>query len=50
VPNHNGVVLEEIVEEEIFENDDQEANITQDEILELVQMEEGMPYFYIFYE
>jgi hypothetical protein len=50
VPNPNVVVLEEIVEEESFENDDQEADITQDEILESVQMDEGTSSFYIFDE
>jgi hypothetical protein len=50
VSNPNVMVLENIVEEEIFENCDQEANITQDEILESVQMDEGTSSFYIFYE
>jgi hypothetical protein len=50
VPNPNVVVLEEIMEEEIFENFDQEAYITQDEVLESVQMDEGTSYFYIFDE
>jgi len=50
VPNPNVVVLEDIVEEESIENDTQETNITQDEILESVQTEEGTSYFYIFDE
>jgi hypothetical protein len=50
VPNPNVVVLEEIVEEESFENFDQEADITQDEVLESVQMDEGTSSFYIFDE
>jgi hypothetical protein len=50
VPNPNVVVLEEIFEEENFENFDQEANIIQDEILESVQMDEGESSFYIFNE
>jgi hypothetical protein len=43
-------VLEEIVEEENFENFDQETIINQDEVLEALQMEEGASSFYIFYE
>jgi hypothetical protein len=50
VPNPNAIVLEEILEEENFENLDQEANIIQDEILESVHTDEGESYFYIFNE
>jgi hypothetical protein len=50
VPNPNVVVLEEVFEEENFENFDQEADIIQDEILESVQMDEGESSFYIFNE
>jgi hypothetical protein len=50
VPNPNVVVMEEIFEEENFENYNQEANNIQDEILELVQMDEGESSFYIFNE
>jgi hypothetical protein len=50
VPNPNVVVLEETLEEENFEDLDQEANIIQDEILELVQTDEGESSFYIFNE
>jgi len=45
VPNPNVMVLEDIIKVESFENDDQEADITQDEILESVQMDEGTSSF-----
>jgi hypothetical protein len=38
------------LEEESFENFDQEGDITQNEVLESVQMDEGTSYFYIFDE
>jgi len=50
VSNPNAIVLEEIVEEESFENFDKEGDITHNEVLELVQMDEGTSYFYIFDE
>jgi hypothetical protein len=40
-PNLNVVLLEEIVEEEHFENFDQEIDVNQYQDLELVQMDEG---------
>jgi hypothetical protein len=50
VPNPNVVILEEIFDEENFDNFDQEAEIIQDESLESVQMDEGESSLYIFYE
>jgi hypothetical protein len=49
-PNPNVVVLEEIVEEEKFENFDQAGTyVNQDEVSESIQMDEGSSYSYIFY-
>jgi hypothetical protein len=50
VPNPNALVLEEIVEEENFEDFEQEPNIIQDENLESIQTDEGESSFYIFNE
>lgn len=50
VPNPIVVVLEEIVEEDKFENLDQETCIIQDQVLKLVQIDEGPSSFYIFDE
>jgi hypothetical protein len=50
VKNPNVMVLEDVFEEENFENFDQEADIIQDEILESVQTDEGDSSFYIFNE
>jgi hypothetical protein len=50
VPNPNVVMMEEIFEEENFDNYDQEVDNIQDEILESVQMDEGESSFYIFNE
>jgi hypothetical protein len=50
VSNPNVIVLEEIFEEENFENFDQEVDVFQDEILESIQMDQGESSFYIFNE
>jgi hypothetical protein len=50
MPNLNVVVLEEIGEEESFDNDNQKPNITQEDILESVQTYEGTSFLYIFDE
>jgi hypothetical protein len=50
VPNLNVVVLEEVLEEYSFENFDQEGEITQNEIMESIQIDEATSSFYIFYE
>jgi hypothetical protein len=53
MPNSNALVLEEIVEEENFEDSkdfEQEPNIIQDENLESLQNDEGKSSFYIYNE
>jgi hypothetical protein len=48
VPNPNVVVLEEIVEEQIFQDFDQEIDVNQGQVLESIKMDELSSYFYIF--
>jgi hypothetical protein len=50
VKNPNAIILEEVFDEENFENFDQEVEIIQDESIESIQTGEGKMSLYIFDE